>query len=38
MRWNKIIKDITSWIVKQVNQANKNGVVFGLSGGVDSAV
>ena len=31
-------KQIADWIKSQVKKANKNGVVFGLSGGVDSAV
>ena len=28
---------IANWIKKQVEEANKNGIVFGLSGGIDSA-
>ncbi|MCS7151767.1 MAG: NAD(+) synthetase, partial [Endomicrobia bacterium] len=32
----KIYKKLIEWIKQQVKQAKKNGVVFGLSGGVDS--
>lgn len=31
-------KEIADWIQKQVEKAHKKGVLFGLSGGVDSAV
>ena len=34
----KLSKDISGWIKTQVEKAGKSGVVFGLSGGVDSAV
>ncbi|MCS7152113.1 MAG: NAD(+) synthase [Endomicrobia bacterium] len=34
----KIYKKLIEWIKQQVKQAKKNGVVFGLSGGVDSSV
>ena len=34
----KLSKEIADWIKKQVEKANKKGVLFGLSGGVDSAV
>ena len=33
----KLSKEISDWIKKQVWQANKKGVVLGLSGGIDSA-
>ncbi len=33
-----VIKEIVCWIKTQVIEANKKGVVFGLSGGLDSAV
>jgi NAD+ synthase len=38
MDYKKLAKDISDWIKKQVEEANAKGVVFGLSGGVDSAV
>ena len=31
-------KEIASWIKKEVDKAGKKGIVFGLSGGIDSAV
>ncbi len=34
----KIIKDIVKWIQDQVKSANANGVIVGISGGIDSAV
>lgn len=33
----KLSKEITDWIKKQVEKSHKKGVLFGLSGGVDSA-
>ena len=33
----KLSKEITKWIKKQVQKANKKGVVLGLSGGIDSS-
>ena len=33
----QLSEEIANWIKKQVEEANKKGVVFGLSGGVDSA-
>jgi NAD+ synthase len=38
MDYKKLAKDILNWIKKQVEEANAKGVVFGLSGGVDSSV
>ncbi len=34
----ELIDDISTWIKDQVNQAGAEGVVLGLSGGIDSAV
>lgn len=34
----EIIEDLALWLRKTVKDANSNGVVFGLSGGIDSAV
>lgn len=34
----KIIESICKWLQEEVTKANSKGVVFGLSGGVDSAV
>ncbi|VEU66529.1 NAD+ synthetase [Mesomycoplasma conjunctivae] len=34
----KYIEYLISWIKKQVEKANKKGVIFGLSGGIDSAL
>ena len=34
----RVIERIIRWIQKKTNQAGKRGVVFGLSGGIDSAV
>lgn len=33
-----IVKDLVDWLQKKVRDANADGLVFGLSGGVDSAV
>lgn len=33
-----IIKDLVLWVQKSVNKAKAKGLVFGLSGGIDSAV
>ncbi len=38
MNYKKLAKDISNWIKKQVEKANAKGVVFGLSGGIDSTV
>lgn len=38
MDFKKIVKEIIEFIVKIVKEANANGVVIGLSGGVDSSV
>jgi NAD+ synthase len=38
MDYKKLATDISDWIKKQVEEANTKGVVFGVSGGVDSAV
>lgn len=38
MNYEFLIKDISDWIYTRVLEANCEGVVFGLSGGVDSAV
>lgn len=35
---DKICQELVSWIKKKVNNAGAKGVVFGLSGGIDSAV
>ena len=35
---NKEIDNIVQWIQEKVKEANSKGVVFGLSGGIDSAV
>lgn len=35
---DKIIKKLISWLKQQVKQAKAKGVVFGLSGGIDSSV
>lgn len=35
---DKIIEDIIIWLRKRVEEANAKGLVFGLSGGIDSAV
>lgn len=35
---NKDIENIISWMKEKVNEANSKGVIFGLSGGIDSAV
>ncbi|MHA1490913.1 MAG: NAD+ synthase [Promethearchaeota archaeon] len=34
----KLIKDIENWIKEYINSASAGGIVFGLSGGIDSAV
>lgn len=34
----KVIKDIVMWLRERVEEANAKGLVFGLSGGIDSAV
>ena len=36
--YNKLCSDIQSWILKYLQSANAEGVVVGLSGGIDSAV
>jgi NAD+ synthase len=38
MDYKKLATDISDWIKKQVEKANAKGVVFGVSGGVDSSV
>jgi NAD+ synthase len=38
MDYKKLATDISNWIKKQVEEANAKGVVFGVSGGVDSSV
>ncbi len=38
MNYKKVANQIVEWIRQQVKKANCNGVVFGLSGGVDSSV
>ena len=38
MDYEKLSIEISNWIKRQVEDANAKGVVFGLSGGVDSAV
>ncbi len=38
MDYKKLATDISDWIKKQVEEANAKGVVFGVSGGVDSSV
>jgi NAD+ synthase len=38
MDYKKLATDISDWIKKQVKEANAKGVVFGVSGGVDSSV
>ena len=38
MNYKELAKDISNWIKKQVEKANAKGVVFGLSGGIDSTV
>jgi len=38
LNYNKVIKEITKFISKQVRSKNKNGIVIGLSGGLDSSV
>lgn len=35
---NKVIDDIVDWLREKVNAADAKGIVFGLSGGIDSAV
>ncbi|MEM3506168.1 MAG: NAD+ synthase [Candidatus Bathyarchaeia archaeon] len=36
--FEKIVEEVTGFIIKIVKEANANGVVIGLSGGVDSSV
>jgi len=38
MDWDRITKDIVSQIQEKVDEASAKGVIFGLSGGLDSAV
>jgi len=38
MNYRKLSTEISEWIKKEVKRAKGNGVVFGLSGGVDSSV
>lgn len=38
MDWERVAERITDFIRKQVESANANGVILGLSGGLDSAV
>jgi NAD+ synthase len=38
LNYNKIIAEIQKWIIDYVKSANVNGVVLGMSGGIDSAV
>ena len=33
-----VVKDLVGWIQEKVGQANAKGIIFGLSGGIDSAV
>ena len=33
-----IARELTDWITQQVEAAHMQGVIFGLSGGIDSAV
>lgn len=33
-----VVKDLVNWLQEKVRQANAKGIVFGLSGGIDSAV
>ena len=35
---NKLAEKMTSWIENEVKNAKANGVIYGLSGGIDSAV
>lgn len=38
MNYAKLCEDLTKWIKEEVESANLKGVVFGISGGIDSAV
>lgn len=38
LNYEKLIENISNWIKNYVKAANLNGVVVGLSGGIDSAV
>ncbi|MDU5587875.1 MAG: NAD(+) synthetase, partial [Finegoldia magna] len=38
MNYAKLCEDITKWIKEEVESANLKGAVFGISGGIDSAV
>lgn len=33
-----VVNELVKWLQEKVNNANANGVIFGLSGGIDSAV
>lgn len=36
--WEKEIKGLTAWLIHRVKEANAQGLILGVSGGVDSAV
>ena len=38
MNYAKLCEDLTKWIKEEVESANLKGEVFGISGGIDSAV
>jgi NAD+ synthase len=38
LNWDKVIKKIIDFIKEEVNNSKSNGVVLGLSGGLDSSV
>ena len=38
MNYAKLCEDITKWMKEEVESANLKGAVFGISGGIDSAV
>ncbi|MBT9135453.1 MAG: NH(3)-dependent NAD(+) synthetase [Firmicutes bacterium] len=38
METSVVVSKLVAWITKQVESANMQGVIFGLSGGIDSAV
>ena len=38
MNYAKLCEDLTKWIKEEVESANLKGAVFGISGGIDSAV